>query len=383
MNCPRRPVRVCYFGTYDLGKPRNRILMAALRAQGAEVIQCHFPVWRGVLDKTQISPVRDAPIIALRLVLAYLLLPLLYMAAGTHDVVIVAYLGQLDVPLAWLLTRITGRRLAFDPFLSLYDTVVLDRCLVQRSSLLARLLLLIDRFSCSLADIVITDTLAQGRFFKRELGLRRKRFARAFVGAEEGLFAPGPESAAQRNERKVLFYGQFIPLHGIDAILRAAALLRDKAHFTIIGKGQTYPQMRKLAEELGCSNVSWIDWVPYESLVEHLRAAAIVLGIFGTTPKAARVIPNKVFQALSAGRPVITASTPAARELLRSGESALLCERGSPQALASAIAGLLADAALRKKLARNGHRVFLERASQGILGKELFGVLESIQRGRP
>ena len=57
----------------------------------------------------------------------------------------------------------------------------------------------------------------------------------------------------------------------------------------------------------------------------------------GTSPKSARVIANKVFQALACGTPVVTGNTPAARELLHDGQSALLVPPGDPQALADAI----------------------------------------------
>ena len=51
------------------------------------------------------------------------------------------------------------------------------------------------------------------------------------------------------------------------------------------------------------------------------------------------MIPNKAFQALACGTPLVTADTPAARELLADGESALLVPPGDPEALAAARAG--------------------------------------------
>jgi len=97
-----------------------------------------------------------------------------------------------------------------------------------------------------------------------------------------------------------------------------------------------------------------VPWVEYERLAEELHRASCALGIFGTSTKAARVIPNKVFQALACARPVVTADTPAARELLTDGADAILVPPGDAQALAGAVRRLAADAALAERVARAG-----------------------------
>ena len=83
--------------------------------------------------------------------------------------------------------------------------------------------------------------------------------------------------------------------------------------------------------------------------------------------KAQRVIPNKVYDALACARPVLTADTPAVRELLRPGVEVGVCPPGDPVALADAIAGLRRDGELREGLATRGHARFVEAASLNAL----------------
>ncbi len=142
-----------------------------------------------------------------------------------------------------------------------------------------------------------------------------KRVEFCFVGADESLFRPTWRPSP---EFRVLFVGKLIPLHGLPTILDAARLL-PQMPFRVVGSGQEEALLRDRPP-----NVEQVPWVDYEDLPAEYGRAGCALGIFGTSPKAGRVIPNKVFQALACGTPVITAATPATRELLSDGHDALL-----------------------------------------------------------
>jgi glycosyltransferase involved in cell wall biosynthesis len=90
------------------------------------------------------------------------------------------------------------------------------------------------------------------------------------------------------------------------------------------------------------------------------------------------VIPNKVFQALACGTPVVTADTPAARELLVDGESALLVPPEHPAELAAALGRLAADRELAADLAAGGLRAYRERASEDVLGRRWRALIEGV-----
>ena len=117
-------------------------------------------------------------------------------------------------------------------------------------------------------------------------------------------------------------------------------------------------------------------WVEYEHLAGEIQAAGCALGIFGTTPKAARVIPNKAFQALACGTPLVTADTEAARELLTGDADALLVPAGDPEALAAAIRRLAGDRALSDRIGAAGRKTYVARASEDVLGARWRALLE-------
>ena len=90
------------------------------------------------------------------------------------------------------------------------------------------------------------------------------------------------------------------------------------------------------------------------------------------------MIPNKVFQALACGVPVVTADTPAARELLASEESALLVRPGDAQALAAAVRRFAEDPPLARRVAGGGLNAYRARASEQVLGNRWRTLIEGL-----
>ncbi|HKD31876.1 MAG TPA: glycosyltransferase [Gaiellaceae bacterium] len=351
-------MRVLYFGTYDRDYPRNAQVISCLRQAGVKVTERHVGVWEGQRDSW-----RAGPAALVRLAAAEL--RLLRRPPGDFDVVVVGYPGHVDLAAA---RHAAGDRpVVFNPLVSLADTFVADRRRFEPGSLPARALETIDRKAFRAADIVVADTQAHARHLAALAGPPPERFEVCFVGAEERLFRP---AWAPGEPFTCLFVGKLIPLQGIETILAAARAASDLP-FRVVGSGQLEPLLRDRP-----ANVEWIPWVAYDRLPKELHRAGCALGIFGTTDKAQRVIPNKAFQALACGTPLVTADTPAARELLVDDESALLVPPGDPNALAAAVQRLAADAALARKLSEGGHAAYREHASEDVLGRRWVAVLE-------
>jgi glycosyltransferase involved in cell wall biosynthesis len=281
------------------------------------------------------------------------------------DAFIVGYPGQFDIPVARRAAR--GRPVVFNPLVSLADTLVGDRARFDAASLPARALAWIDRAAFRAADLVVADTHAQAEFLAELAGL--DAVETCFVGAEERLFRPTWRPPA---EFTALFVGKLIPLQGVETIL-AAARLAPEIRFRIVGSGQL---SRLLADPP--PNVEHVGWIEYERLPLEIQNAGCALGVFGTTPKAARVIPNKAFQALASAAPLVTADTPAARELLVDGDSAMLVPTGDPAALATAVRNLAGDGDLSRRIAAGGHAAYEQHASEVVLGVRWRGIIERL-----
>lgn len=366
-------MRVCVAGSYDPGFARNRKLLRALALQGMEVRQHRIRIW----DDDRVGIAESGKLRALfRGLIAYPRLLGRLLRTERPDVFLVLYPGWFDVPVVWLAGRLRGVPLVFDIFISLHDTVVVDRRLVPPGSMVARLCALADRWSCRLAQRVIADTPAHADFHARHTGVRRDRFGVVWLGAMDDIFAP--QAGVSPEPRLVVFHGTFVPLQGLETIVRAAGLLEGQGvTFELVGDGQERPMVEALMAELGVTNVRLVGLVPVVEVPRRVARATLCLGIFGTTPKAARVVPNKVFECLAVGRPVVTGDTPAVRSAFGPDEVAL-SPVGQPEELAATIRRLLEDAEGREAMALRGHRRYDEDYSEEPLSRLLAEELRAV-----
>jgi glycosyltransferase involved in cell wall biosynthesis len=292
----------------------------------------------------------------------------------------VLYPGYFDMPVVAVIARARRIPVVFDVFISLHDTVVGDRALRPATSLMGRLTRLVDRVACGLADVVLADTPAHADFLAELTGVERRRFRVLWLGAREDVFNPIP--AATPEPRLVVFHGTFIPLQGLDTIVRSAKLLEhDDVRVRLIGDGQERTRVDALVRELDVGNLELVGLLPLERIPHEIASASLCLGIFGTTPKAGRVVPNKLFECLAVGRPVVTADTPAVRSAF--DDEVALVPPGDADALAAAVRELLEDEVRLAQLARVGRARFERDYGEAALARMLAGYLTELTLESP
>jgi glycosyltransferase involved in cell wall biosynthesis len=329
-------MRIIGFGTYDTAKhPRVGIILDGLRERGDHVVEVNAPLGFTTAERVAMLA---RPWTAYRLVLRLLRRWVTLTWAGRRvrrggqpDAVIVGYLGHFDVILARVL--FPRDRIVLDQMIFAADTAI-DRGVTSGVKL--RLLRLIDAVAVRCASIVVLDTDEQIEL----LPLRHRAKAVVVpVGAPASWFVARPDS--EEGPLRVVFYGLFTPLQGAAVIGKSLRELghRDDIAVTMIGQGQDWQAAREAAADL--PSVTWHDWVDPTELPAIVAAHDVCLGIFGTTPKAHRVVPNKVYQGAAAGCAIVTSDTPPQRRAL--GDDAVYVAPGDAADLAKALAQLSGD----------------------------------------
>lgn len=297
-----------------------------------------------------------------------------------YDVILAGFYGQ---PIAVMLALLQHRPIILDAYVSTYDTLCEDRKLFHPRSIPGRLAYWIDRKSCQLANLVLTDTRANARYFCCQFGIPQEKFRVIYVGCDDSLFYPRSDITPPSSYCEVFYYGSFLPLHGTDVIIQAAALLKGRKdiHFTIGGDGPLFKSIKQKVEELDLENVSLVGWIPLDELPAYIARATICLGgHFSTIPKAARVISTKTFQFVAMHKPTIVGDNAATREIFIPGEHIYAVPMGDPSALAIAIEELADNKGLRDYIATKGYALFQEQLTIRAISIKLMSLIEETKR---
>lgn len=307
---------VLWWGRFDPDYSRNRILRQAFGDLGWRVVdfQPKFSMlayWEALLHK----------------------LPQI-------DLVWLPCFRQRDLAAARRWSRRRGLPLIVDPLISAYDKQVFERGKFAEGSARAERLHGWEGRLLRSADLVIADTPAHAEFFAQTFAIAPEKIRVIHVGAEAALFRPTPLPLNDGSRPlEVLFFGSFIGLQGPEIIVEAARRYQGPpVRWVLLGDGPLKAECQRRAQ--GLSNVSFEPWLDYAQLPARIAQADIVLGVFGASAKAGRVIPNKVFQAMACGRPVVTREGASYPAEWSSDSGIARLPPADPGALAQAVADL-------------------------------------------
>lgn len=344
---------ICWFGIYKSEYPRNDVFLSGLRQIGVQVVECR----ENNDDKLRY----------------FKLIKKLRKIAPVCDLIYAAYPSPVSTIIAKFFTT---KKVATDAFFSMYDAVVNDRREIPSYHPRAIKLILLDWLSVVLADIIIVDTKVHAKYWSRWPLVQVSKIKTIPIGANPKLIYPLVKSPIDIKKTTVTFHGNYIPLQGVDKIIRAINLLKGEKQisFRMIGSGQDFLKAQNLIKDLGLeSRIEIIPRIPHVKINDYLNATDIILGIFGDSEKAKRVVPNKVYEGIAVGRAVVSMDTPAMREVFTAEEICFV--DAEPFLISQAILKLHRDYSYRQSLSRAGYLKFIERFTPTAISKQLLDCL--------
>jgi glycosyltransferase involved in cell wall biosynthesis len=207
-------------------------------------------------------------------------------------------------------------------------------------------------------------------------------------GADPEMFDPDADGAAFRqahnleNHFVVLYAGAHGLSNALDVVLDAAERLREDATIQIIllGDGKEKPRLQTSAQARKLENIRFLPPVPKTGMREALAAADACLAILKPIEMYKTTYPNKVFDTMAAGRPVILAIDGVIRKVVEDADAGVAVAPGDPAALAEAIRELASDPERCKTMGSNGRKAVEMQFSRKILADEFTTLLETVRR---
>jgi hypothetical protein len=153
---------------------------------------------------------------------------------------------------------------------------------------------------------------------------------------------------------------------------------RPEIAIVLLGDGKEKPALMKRAVDLGLDNVHFLPPVPKTDMPQALAAADACIAILKPIPLYATVYPNKVFDYMAAGRPVVLAIDGVIREVIEAAGAGIYTPAGDVEALANAILSLADDPQAGRAMGVRGRQAVEQRFDRAALAEDLARLMEEM-----
>ncbi len=284
---------------------------------------------------------------------------------------------------AWALARLKRIPFLFEvrdlwPYFAIAVGVLRNRLLI----LLARWF---ERFLYHAADRVVINSPGFEQHV-RERGAGE--VALVPNGVDVSMFDPADKGTTfrQAHDLEEKFVVMYAGAHGMSndlgMVIGAADRLRDQKNvaFVLIGDGKEKSALMSKAAALKLSNVYFLPPMSKNKIAEALVAADACVAILKPIDAYKTTYPNKVFDYMAAGRPILLAIDGVIRSVVEKAGAGIFVRPGYPQALAGAVKVLKSDPDLCRRMGKAGRKCAEERFDRRILADEMQTVMVDVCR---
>lgn len=248
------------------------------------------------------------------------------------DLSFIGFAPQLIMPVFG--GKLKKKPVVMDFFISMYDTMCFDRKKFAPNSIMGKILKAVDKKTLKYADLAVSDTKAHGKYFCEEFSFPSEKMSTLYLEADSSIYYPREKT--ENKNFTVLYFGSVLPLQGVDVILDAIELLKDKTGIRFVFVGPLGKNNVRKGENI----TEYIEWLTQEALAEKIAQADLCLaGHFdGTIMKAKRTIPGKAYIYRAMDKPMILGDNDATHELYSESDKGIyFVEMGRSEKLAELI----------------------------------------------
>ncbi len=279
---------------------------------------------------------------------------------------------------AWLLARLKGAKFLFEvrdlwPQFAVAVGVLRHPWLIVASERL-------EKFLYRQADSILVNSPG---FVSHVRTLGGKHVELIPNGADPAMFDPAATGAAFRsayglgNRFVALYAGAHGLSNDLQIVIQAARLLQDtNIQIVLVGDGKEKPALVASVAALGVETVTFVPSMPKREMPGILAGANACIAILKPLDEYRTTYPNKVFDYMAAGRPVVLAVDGVIRQVVEDADCGLFVQPGSPSALADCIRGLAAYPERARRLGLNGRKYVEQNFNRAKIAAQLVEILQ-------
>lgn len=286
---------------------------------------------------------------------------------------------------AWLLARLKRVPFLFEirdlwPAFAIAVGVLHQRVLISLS-------LWLEKFLYHHSDVIVVNSPGFVEHIRQKGG---KNIRLVENGVDPSMFQAnndGDEFRRQNNFQNdcvILYAGAHGLSNDLGVVLTAAEKLQNESglRFVFVGDGKEKPTLIQLAKERNLSNVQFLPPVPKTDMAEVIAGADACIAILKPIELYKTTYPNKVFDYMAAGKPVLLAIDGVIREVVEAAQAGIFSEPGNPDSLAVNILWIKHNPAKAQKMGSRGRAYVSEHFSRAVLAEKFESVLTELVKAK-
>jgi len=278
--------------------------------------------------------------------------------------------------LATLIRLFSRKKIIYNALCSVRERYIISRALARRFSLKDIYYWLVDFLAVHSSSLVMLETESQIKYFHKIFGMPKNKGFRAWTGVDGNRFFYNPK-LLKFDIFTVIFRGGLLPEAGAEYVVEAAKKLEGKnINIIMHASDQELPQIKKLIRNLKPKNLKLITkFLSDENLRTLMQKSHLSLGQFSNHERLKRTIPHKAYESLALRLPYLTAKNRGVMELLKPGETCLVCNSADAESLAQQINWAKKNPSDLDNIAEKGFGLYENKLKSKILAKKLLDYL--------
>lgn len=276
------------------------------------------------------------------------------------------------LPVGWLL-KLLGKRVIYDVHEDRPKQVLSKEWIPKPlRPLVAVATRVVESMSAGLFDAIVAATPSIAESFPSHKTTLIQNFPIV------GELTPSEERAYARRPLQVVFVGGISAIRGVKQFVDAMGMLprRLSARLLLIGEFDTAGFHAEVQASPGWKQTNYLGWQDRDAVAKALADSRIGLVTYLPEPNHIAAQPNKLFEYMSAGIPVVASDFPLWREIVEDAGCGVLVDPSSPEQIASAIEWLFDHPQEAARMGNSGREAISKRLNWDAQSDRLYSVYE-------